>query len=156
MRSARGIQLVEMLVAVGLSGIFVVLLSGMLSQTLRFATASENQILAGATADQIVELIQHQNLSGNLAETSPNPTYQLDVNRDAFGIFSNGSLDLSKRWTDTSGNQFKGTVTVQSTRTALDNLPCTIYNVVVAYPSETGGTKSVTRTTCIFDDGATF
>lgn len=156
MRSARGIQLVEMLVAVGLSGVFVVLLSGMLSQTLGLSSASQNQILAGATADQIVELIQHQNMSGNLAETSPNPTYQLDVNKDAYGIISNGTLDLSKRWTDTQGNQFKGTVTVESTRTNIDNLPCTTYNVIVSYPAETGGTKTVTRTTCVFDDGATF
>ncbi|HEY9731284.1 MAG TPA: hypothetical protein V6C89_05195 [Drouetiella sp.] len=156
MRNQRGIQLVEMLVAVGLSGIFVVLLSGMLSQTLSLSTASQNQIVAGAIADQIIELIQHQNLSGNVAQTSPNPNYQLDVNKDAYGILSNGAIDLSKRWTDTQGNQFQGNIVVESARDTLDSLPCTTYKVTVSFPSESGGTRTVVRNSCIFDNGVSF
>jgi hypothetical protein len=152
MRSARGIQLLEMVIAVGLSGIFVVLLTGMLSQTLSLSTSSQNQIIAGAIADQLAEQIQ----SGNFVppqqlETPitfpdqsglPNGPCQLDVAREIYGVFNGGT-----RWQATTGNQFRGTLAFKKL-----NNGCT-YLITVTYPSS-GGQKQLTRLASYWTYGA--
>lgn len=145
MRSARGIQLLEMVVAVGLSGVFVVLLSGMLAQTLSLSTASQNQILAGAIADGLVERLQSG--AWNYAASQTVPDFPLDVQTQSFGTFN-----LGDRWLQGTGNQFAGTVTVTLRAGSADP---TIYDVRVEYPSN-GGTKALLRTATYWPNGATF
>ncbi len=152
-----------MVIAVGLSGVFVVLLSGMLGQTLALSTASQNQIIAGSIADQVVEQLQHHGcimsdtlgmpLSNNL---HINPDLQLDMVKNSFGTFTkDGLYDQSIRWTDGNGNYFRGDVTIQPFPASVPTVDTT-FNVSVDFPSENGGTKSVKRITTYFVNGAKF
>lgn len=55
MRNARGMQLVEMVVALGLSGVFIVLLSQMMSENMRLGTATATDQMATAALDSLEE-----------------------------------------------------------------------------------------------------
>lgn len=169
MRSAKGIQLVEMVVAVSLSGVFVVLLSGMLAQTLALSSASQNQIVASAIADQVVEQIQHHGYlcgQGDVGMSSTvgpldsslqiNPSLQLDLSTNSYGTYKQGgTFDQSLRWTDTSGNWFRGNLLIEpfpERGTTSD----TTYTVTVSFPSENGSMKSIKRTTTFMPNGALY
>ena len=54
-RRQQGQALVEAVVAVGLSGFFVLVLSGMLSQTLVTSTTSQNELIAANAAELLLE-----------------------------------------------------------------------------------------------------
>ena len=55
MRNASGMQLVEMVVALGLSGVFIVLLSQMMSENMRLGTATATDQMATAALDSLEE-----------------------------------------------------------------------------------------------------
>jgi hypothetical protein len=55
MKRKNGTTLVEMVVAVGLSGIFVLLLSGMVSQTMLVSMSGQNQLIATNAAEVVLE-----------------------------------------------------------------------------------------------------
>jgi type II secretory pathway pseudopilin PulG len=54
-RNENGQALVEMLIAIGLSGVLVLMLSGMLSQTLLVSTVSQNELIAAQAAEELLE-----------------------------------------------------------------------------------------------------
>ena len=54
-RNASGQGLVEMAIAIGLSGFLVLMLSGMLSQTLLVSTTSQNELIAAQAAEELLE-----------------------------------------------------------------------------------------------------
>lgn len=149
-RSNSGINLLEMVVAIALSGVFVVMLSGMLAQTLALSVASQNQIIAGAIADQLVEQIQCSYRTTS-QDVVVNPDLQLDLAADLYGTYNGGA-----RWTDANGNQFKGSVKISGGDSLFDNLPCKIFDVTVTYHSDNGGLKTVTRKAFTFDSGTSF
>lgn len=151
-RTQVGIQLVEMVIAVALSGVFVVLLTGMLAQTMSLSVASQNQIIAGAIADELVEQIQSGYLTSGVSVSFPESAttgrLQLDPANESYGTFLNGTFDPSRQWTVASGNQFKGNVQVTVTGTNPR-----IFTVVVNYPVD-GGTKTISRFACQWTNGA--
>jgi hypothetical protein len=54
-RAAGGQSLVEMAIAIGLSGFLVLMLSGMLSQTMLLSTTSQNELIAAQAAEELLE-----------------------------------------------------------------------------------------------------
>ncbi len=161
MRKFSGMSLVESVVAIGLSGIFVVMLSGMLSQTIQLMRTSQDELIAVKAAELLIEnakttpfeRLQELSLSPqpfkllvNLPNTSSPPEVrkfpvQLDMsnNQKVFGTVdgNSGSVNSANRWTFPGGNYFDGEAIEEITdsTTATSNLPSFLVTVTVSYKS---------------------
>ena len=178
MKRQSGTTLVEMVVAVGLSGIFVLLLSGMVSQTMLVSMSGQNQLIATNAAEVILEnarvlsydelqaaqvnaplgqaipLIMNTTSTGqiNLLRSAP---VQLDLVDTTIYVIPEvgGPTGVSNSiywWTPTMGNFFHGTATV----TIADGTPFTIapswkITVQIAYPGTTPAANGSVNTKVI-------
>ncbi len=158
-RSQQGLYLLEMVVAIGLSGIFVLLISGMLSENLSLVTASQNQLIAGSAAELLIENAKatpYVNLLGFISSSpsstlvvnldqqgQPLPTVrqlpvQLDLvsNSNVYGSVNpfSGQIDSTAQWNQSVGNYFRGLATETfSDATALTGVPSVLITVTVSY-----------------------
>lgn len=186
MRQNNGANLVEMAVAIGLSSFFILLLSSMLSQILRLSTASQNQLIASSAAELVIE---NAKLTPYEVLTEPTRViqgaeYQLVVNKTSTSVDSfplrtipvqldlidnniiygsvngtDGSLDISKKWTSSSGNYLRGTIieTITDASSKSGGLEAVEINVKVIFPFTEGSSeKTLSRSAIIFKDGARF
>lgn len=112
-RSQSGIYLVELLVAVFISSLLAAALAENMSETLRLTSSGQNQIIAAAIGQELVD--NARNTSYASLCTMAGNTYTLNVNS------SNSGNPVSSRplmmdltgldWTqDAENNQFDGTV----------------------------------------------
>lgn len=185
MRRQHGANLVEMAVAIGLSSAFILLISNMLSQTMRLATASQNELIASSSAELLLENaknIPYDTLTDiSLVQTGID--YDLVVNKKTTSVFTyplrsipvqldlidnntiygsvdatNGSIDLASRWTEDSGNFFRGKISENFSDASLKaGIPSVEVTVTVSYPfTESNSLKSLTRKAYIFKDGAKY
>lgn len=117
-RSASGIYLVELLVAVFISSLLAAALAENMSETLRLTNSGQNQIIAAAIGQELVDNARNT----SYAQGNPNlcgmigNTYTLNVNSSNAGnpvssrplMMDLTSLDWSQ---DAENNKFTGTVT---------------------------------------------
>jgi hypothetical protein len=169
-----------MVISIALSGIFVVLLTGMLSQTLQFSTNSQNELIAANAAELLIEnarsmpysqlsifatglpvTMQVNSPDGTLPPTIRPLPVQLNL-ADTTTVFGevnglNGSIQPTGQWQigpPSMGNYFRGiaTETISSPQVA-GGLTYIQVTVQVSYISASGGsgiTKQTTRTASIF------
>jgi len=184
MRKSNGVSLVEMAVAIGLSSMFILLLSSMLAQTLRISTATQNELIASSAAEILLEnakLIPYEKLNGSSALVL-DKNYELVVNKKAssfsdfpartlpiqidlidnntiFGSVdaTQGNFDTSRKWTETSGNHFRGTAveTLTDATGVTGGLPAVEITVKITYPfTESSAMRTLSRSAIVFKDGA--
>lgn len=137
-RPATGIHLVEMVVAVGLSGIFLLLLSSILSEALRLGTITQSELIAIRAVDLLAEnaintpyatlqankalasqtdLVVVETDTADKATISTNPhrtrPVQLSLIDSMWGTFNPTTQGASLRpqWTKNNGNYFRGYAT---------------------------------------------
>jgi len=171
--------LLEMVVAVGLSGVFVCLLSGLLSQTLALSSASQNQLIAINSAEVLLENAKVTPFSV-LQQQAGQPPIQLVVNLDQAGstfpairsipvqldltnpinIYgtvngATGIVNASNQWVLNKGNYFRGAATLQVQDAVVPNDYLQI-TVTVTYSDSFGASSSVTRSAYVFQNGASF
>jgi type II secretory pathway pseudopilin PulG len=114
LRTARGSYLLEMLVAIGISGFLAVIMSMSLASTMRTSTSTDNQVVAATLAQGVVEHLRNQSWSTwpPVPYSSQLPVYSND------GVPANTYfptpllMDLSAdTWSQGSTtNRFNGTV----------------------------------------------
>lgn len=150
-RNARGMQLVEMVVALGLSGVFIVLLSQMMSENMRLGTATANDQMATAALDSLEENM----LNMPYAQVAASPATEqipvvfedeadkailttsqirriplqqdltnLQVVWGGFNPFTK-QIGTQSRWEKNAGPFFKGTLYKTTTSAILGNVPAT-------------------------------
>jgi hypothetical protein len=137
-REASGQALVEMAVAIGLSGFLVLMLSGMLSQTMLVSTASQNELIAAYAAEELLENARVMtydeitnfiplgqpisfvvNATGTASQTQLRPTsmpVQLDLTSTTivYGEVNPSNtllVNTGAKWGPGFGNIFSGTAT---------------------------------------------
>jgi len=161
MRKKLGFTLAESVVAVGLSGLFLVLISTMLAQTLELMRTSQDELIAVTAAELLIENAKNipfdrlDNLSqepqpfslivnipdaGSIPSIRPHPV-QLDLTNSnkVFGVVdaSAGSLKMDRQWNKIIGNHFDGEAFIELTR-YLDptlNVPACAVSVTVNFKS---------------------
>lgn len=113
LRSSSGIYLVELLVAVFISSLLAAALAENMSETLRLTNCGQNQIIAAAIGQELVD--NARNTSYSSLCNMIGQTYTLNVNSSNSGNPVSSRplmLDLtSLDWTqDAENNKFSGTV----------------------------------------------
>lgn len=175
LRLCAGFTLVEMVVAVGVSSIFVLMLASLLSQTMIVSNNVQKQLYATAIAEAAIENAKNapfavlsnylnagtQTLNlysdNNSASVPRLPPLQFDLLKTdtVFGAINplTGQYIDSAKWTSTSGNFFRGTVkeTVSDAKglTAMDSVKV---DVEVSYDVGGKETKRISRSIFIFKD----
>lgn len=175
LRNLCGFTLVEMVVAVGVSAVFVLMLASLLSQTMIVSNNVQKQIYATAIAEAAIENAKNTPfavLSGyvnsgtqtinlysdnNVGSVPRVPALQFDLLKTdtVFGAVNplTGQFSDTAKWTSTSGNFFRGSVkeTVSDAKglTAMDSVKV---DVEVSY--DVGGKEStkISRSIFIFND----
>ncbi len=151
-----GMSLVESVVAIGLSGIFIVMLSTMLAQTLQLMRTSQDELIAVNAAELLIEnsknipISRLQSLSAeaqpinlimNSPDSEPVPSVrsqpvQLDLQNanKLFGVVnaSDGSLSLDNSWNKLRGNHFDGKATVKIQEMLDPSITMKAYEVTVS------------------------
>ena len=185
-REGKGATLIEMTVAVAVSTTFILLISAMLSQILRLSTATQNQLIASSAAELLIENVKQipWEILSNNSQIVQDSEYDLVVNKLSDSNFSypfrtipvqldlvngskiygavggsDGSYEPGKKWSDTTGNFFRGKAkqTITDATLKAGGLPAVEVNISIQYAStEGGGTKTLKRNALIFKDGAPF
>ncbi len=75
-RSKRGAYLIELLVALAISGFLAVALAASLSEQMRVTTGAENQVKAAEVAQQVIDRIRESN------QTLPHGIYPIQLDSD--------------------------------------------------------------------------
>jgi hypothetical protein len=176
--------LVEVVVAVGLSGIFVALITGMLSQNLALTTASQNQLIAGSAAELLIEnaKITPYTVLSSFATNYPEPItllvnldqqgqplppvrqlpLQLDLTSttSVYGTVNpfSGQSNPAAQWNQSTGNYFRGSATETfANAMSITGLASVLITVKVTYVDiSSTSSKTTTRTAVVFANGATF
>jgi len=161
--SRGGFTLVEMVIAVGVSAVFVLMLASLLAQTLRVSSNLQDQLYAVAVAEVAIENAKStpfgvlnsyagtgkQELKVNL-DNSPSvvprlPPIQIDLTSLAtvYGaVDANiGQVEPVKKWTAENGNFFRGRVEETITNIK-DKLGFDAVEVVVDVSYSIGGKES--------------
>ncbi|MDX2107649.1 MAG: type II secretion system protein [Candidatus Melainabacteria bacterium] len=154
-----GMSLVESVVAIGLSGIFVVMLSNMLAQTMQLMRTSQDELIAVKAAELLIENAKTtpyerlQQLSAepqpfkfvvNLPDANSFPDLrripvQLDLtnNQKIFGAVdgNTGTVNLASKWSLPGGNYFDGEATeeISDSTTTTSNFPSFLVTVTVGF-----------------------
>lgn len=163
-----GQALVEMVIAIGLSGLFVLMLSAMLSQTLLLSSTSQNELIAAHAAEELLEnartipykqyemsiplnqpIVFLMNLDGSPFSTSlrSNMPVQLDLmnSTTVYGEVNPSAALLvnpATKWVPGFGNYFPGTATETVSSgtfpSSSGSIPYYEIKVQITYPSGTG------------------
>ncbi len=183
MKRTSGMSLVESVVAIGLSGIFTVILATALAQTLQITRASQDELLAIKTAELIIENAKatpyetFKNLTGstqkflvNIPDTSSPPIIrnapvQLDLEstNKVFGTVNgnSGTVSSNQKWTKSSGNYFDAEAyeDISDSTASTSNLDSVLISVTVNFKSTNAGSaatqypKKIRRQIYIFANG---
>jgi type II secretory pathway pseudopilin PulG len=181
MRNARGMQLVEMVVALGLSGVFIVLLSQMMSENMRLGTATATDQMATAALDSLEEnmlnmpyaqvaaspateqipVVYEDDTDKVIATTSfirRIPLQQDLTNQNiAWGEFNPflKQIDISSRWQKGKGPYFRGTLFKVILPLVVDNKPAAKVTLILQFNEKTqsqSGTRTRKREFYILSD----
>lgn len=173
LRNARGMQLVEMVVALGLSGVFIVLLSQMMSENMRLGTATATDQMATAALDSLEENM----LNMPYAQVKASPaTEQIPVvfeDESDKMISQNSSIrkfplqqdltdqeltwggfnpftkqiDIASRWQKGNGPYFKGMLFKTVNQTTINSCPALQVTLSLQFMNKSQGAQGVkTRT----------
>lgn len=175
LRFCFGFTLVEMVVAIGVSSIFILLLASLLSQTMTVSSNVQKQLYATAVAEAAIENAKNTpysiladyvdagsqtlNLySDNNVTTVPRvPPMQFDLlNSDTvFGTINplTGQVSDAAKWTLTTGNFFRGSVkeTISDAKgvTAVDSVKV---DIEVSYDVGGKESKKISRSIFVFSE----
>ncbi|MCW5823250.1 MAG: type II secretion system protein [Cyanobacteria bacterium TGS_CYA1] len=185
MHRQNGISLVESVISVGLSGIFIVMLSTMLAQTLQLMRANHDELIAISAAELLIENAKTTPYSTlkNLASTGTPFVLQINKKKsdsplrispvqidleDSSKVFgavdgSSGNLTISNKWQLNSGNFFDAEATeeVIDSTTETGNLDSIKVVVTVAYKATSANntsaySKKLIRKAYVFAEGGDF
>ncbi len=180
-----GISLVESVVSVGLSGIFIIMLSTMLAQTLQLMRANQDELTAISAAELLLENAKTTTYSDLKALASSGTPFILQINKETtssplrihpvqlnledvnkiYGAIdgNSGTLNQAKKWSISSGNYFdaEASETVSDSTAETTNLDSVKVTVTIRYkPTGSGGgdpfSRKLVRTAYIFSEGARF
>jgi hypothetical protein len=179
-RTSTGIHLVEMVVAVGLSGIFIAVLSGMLSENLRIGTTTTNDLIANQILDELEENTlntPYETLKNNLpgttqlvvvAENESQAAQQKTQALRKIPLQQNlahtsiiwgavdpitGQFDINNRWIAGRGNFFRGTAsqTIEDTGGTMGSEALKVtFTVTFSNSTTNTGTRQRTRAIYVF------
>ncbi len=173
LRKIYAFTLVEMVVAVAVSSIFILLLASLLSQTMAVSSNVQKQLYATAIAEAAVENAKNapfavltnyvnsgtQTLNlyseNNVANVPRLPPLQFDLLKTdtVFGAINplTGQISDLSKWTLTNGNFFKGsikeTITEAKSLTAIDSVKV---DIEVSYDVGGKESKKVSRSVFVF------
>lgn len=173
LRRQFAFTLVEMVVAVGVSSIFILMLASLLSQTMVVSNNVQKQLYATAIAEAAIENAkntpyavlssyvnagtQTMNLysDNNVANVPRLPPLQFDLLKvdTVFGAINplSGQISDTGKWTLTNGNFFKGsvkeTITDAKSLTAIESVKV---DIDISYDVGGRESKKVSRSIFIF------
>lgn len=157
-RTSSAQSLLEMVIAIAMSGFFIALLSGMLSQTLTFSNTSQDDLIAQAAADLLVENarnVPYPVWSLGTATFVMNKLTASDVGENPrnFPVQLDFTDPTNSNWATVTNFLKNATVT----ETVADGQPVTglssyQIDISVQYPVSSGK-KSLNRTIYVFEDG---
>ncbi|MBY0545964.1 MAG: type II secretion system GspH family protein [Candidatus Obscuribacterales bacterium] len=159
-----GYQLVELMVAIGICTIFLAGILDSMASVMRSSTATQNQVIAAAIAQQVIDHARHCRWNDLTAGN-----YTLMINRYSAGTngptFMNRALlldSVTNRYanetynstTSTKGNVFAGD-RASATATITDvNADEKLFVLTVSWPGEHGGgNKSLRAQTSLYHYG---
>jgi len=169
-RNARGMQLVEMVVALGLSGVFIVLLSQMMSENMRLGTATATDQMATAAMDSLEENML--NMPYGQIENSSNQQIpvviedETDIAMFAFvdvrkipmqqnlkdqilvwGGFNpfTKSIDPTNQWKKGTGPYFRGTLFKTVIDTTVESFPAKKVTLILQFMNKDSASNSRIR-----------
>lgn len=175
-RAPFGFTLAEMVVAVGVSAIFVLMLASLLAQTLTVSGNMQKQLYSVAIAELLAEhakkipfevLSSYANkgtqsinvyADNNVADVPRLLPAQFDLNSSdtIFGAVnaSSGAVTAVSKWTITSGNFFKGTVSETITDVSDKvGLECLEVTISIGYATTGKESKRISRSILVFRSG---
>ncbi len=183
MRKQSGAYLLETLVVITMTSIFILLISSLLSQVMRISTQAQNEFITASLAEVLIENSRatpysvlsnplYQNTTYNVAINLPDTASyfplrtipaQLNLNDDKtiYGAIegTTGQLRLSEKWTPSSGNFFRGkaTIKIENSTALTSGLNSVKVTVTVSYYNDSGILKSKqSRVAHIFEGGSNF
>lgn len=174
-RKAGAFTLAEMVVAVGLSGFFVLTLAGLLGQTLGVTTNIQKQLYAVAIAELAIENARNtpfnvlqsysskgtqvlnlysENSGGSVPRLLP-IQFDLSKNDVVYGAVNPllGGFNADNRWTPNTGNFFRGRLeeTISNADAAM-SLNSLRIDVSVFYDAGEKQTRKLSRSILVFEN----